>query len=367
MRSAKPIGSPVDNESRGSVRMKACPLIVFALILAFGPGAPVAVNAQTGVPAELADGLGAFQQGELDRALELFQAARARDDIPAWRGHALFWVARTQMALGEYDAAADTFDRFLDAYAEHPYLEEASYQRARIFQIQGATEAAIRRFADFTEAFPRSAFYPNALYWTGEALFTLGRLSEAERLFAEVTDNYPTSFRVEAARYRLDIIELSRREDELLRLLQWSHEEYLAAIETFQQRERSYQEALRSYRTRLAGLATDDFQAEIETLSARIAELEENLAERDERINFLLSELRLAREQSGAPTASAPTASAPTGAPPVETPGAPSATPEQVTATPSASEFELRESLLSLKAQALELQELILEQREEDR
>lgn len=334
--------------------------LVIPLLLVFAVVAPAAVYAQSGVPSELADGLGAFQDGNLDRALELFQAAGARDDIPAWRGHALFWIARTQMALGRYDRAADTFDLFLGEYSAHPYREEASYQRARIFQIQGATEAAIGRFTEFTEAFPESPFFPNALYWTGEALFSLGRLSEAERLFAEVTDNYPTSFRVEAARYRLDIIELTRREDELLRLLQWSHEEYLAAIETFQQRERSYQEALRSYRDRLTGLAGDDFQAELETLNARIAELEADLAERDERINFLLSELRLARENAGQPSAGA-------AGPQSDAPAAPADGPADAPADAptAASDMELRESLLTLKAQALELQELLLEQRED--
>lgn len=314
--------------------------ILIAFLLCAGT---LSVGAQTQVPDELASGLRAFQAGEFEEALEGFEAARSRDDIPAWDGHSLFWSARTQMALGRYESAANTFDLFLGRYSRHPYREEAAYQRARIFHIQDQYEAAIDRFMRFFDEFPDSEFYPNALYWTGEALFALGRLDEAQRLFAEVTERYPSSFRVEAARYRIDIIELARREEELLTLLQWSHEEYLSALETYQARERSYQEALRAYRERFAGLASEDFESEIRTLNARIAELEATVTERDARINDLLAQLRQASAEPDAdPSSSSPSVSAPT--------------PQ--------SDVELQETLLSLKAQALELQEILLEQGE---
>ncbi|MFW5684152.1 MAG: tetratricopeptide repeat protein [Spirochaetota bacterium] len=325
--------------------------LIIALLLCI----PLAlVGAQSDVPVELADGLRAFQAGELERALDEFEAALERDDIPAWRGHALFWAARTQMARGRYAAAADFFDTFLARFDAHPYREESLYQRARLFFIKEEYETAVQRFSAFIDSYPQSAFYPNALYWSGEALFELGRLDEAERLFAEVTDHYPSSFRVDAARYRLDVIELARRENELLRLLQWSHEEYLSALETFQQRERSYQEALRSYRDRLAGLATEDFRAEIAGLNARVEELEARVSERDERINELLAQLRQASASGGPGGTGSQT---------------PAQTPAPITNAGAASspeaDLELRETLLSLKAQALELQEILLDEQEE--
>lgn len=334
--------------------MKARIVIVLLLCIVVAGAGAQSADASRRVPVELADGLRAFQSGTLERALEFFEAAREREDIPAWRGHALFWSARTTMALGRYDEAADAFDFFLSEYGDHPYREEARYQRARVFYLAAEYETAVERFARFMNDYPQSDFYPNALYWTGESLFSLGRLDEAERLFAEVTETYPTSYRAEAARYRLDIVELSRRENELLTLLQWSHEEYLSALETFQRRERSFQEALRSYRTRLASLASEDFQAEIAALNERIGELETSLAERDQRINELLALLRQARadDEQAAPASSA------TG--PDET-DAPADEP-----APGPTDLELRETLLSLKAQALELQQLLLEQEEED-
>lgn len=301
-----------------------------------------AVYAQSAVPEELVEGLSAFEAEDFGQALEWFESARARDDIAPWRGHALFWSARTMMVRGDYEPAADTLDQFFGEYPAHPYLEEARYQRARIFYMQGQYEAAVRRFADFLEEYPQSDFYANGLYWTAEALFALGRLDEAERLFAEVADRYPASFRVEAARYRLDILEFARREQELLTLLQWSHEEYLAALEGFRVAEARYQEGLRSYRERLGRLATDDFRTEIEELHVRVAELEQAVRERDRQINDLLAELRRSR----LPT----------------TDGA----ADSATARPATSDVELREALLSLKAQALELQGVLLESERDD-
>ncbi|MFW5789525.1 MAG: tetratricopeptide repeat protein [Spirochaetota bacterium] len=342
--------------------MKARIIIVLLLCAGaatVGAQSTTASGDERQVPVELGEGLQAFQAGEFEQALELFDAARDREDIPAWHGHALFWSARTTMALGRYEQAADTLDVFLTEYDDHPYREEARYQRARVFHLDGDYQTAVERFTRFTNDYPDSEFYPNALYWSGESLFSLGRLDEAERLFTEVTDSHPTSYRFEAARYRLDIIELSRRENELLTLLQWSHEEYLAALETFQQRERSYQEALRSYRARLAGLATEDFRAEISSLNERVAELEESLAERDDRINELLSQLRRAR-------AGAADDSAPADAPQTGTDEADETTGEPRAEAPGAGDLELRETLLSLKAQALELQQQLLEQEENE-
>ncbi len=303
-----------------------------------------AICAQNAVPEELVEGLAAFESEAFEQALERFESARARDDIAPWRGHVLFWSARTMMVLGRYESAAETLDRFLGEYAGHPYEEEVRYQRARILFMQGRYEAAVRRFAEFLEAYPRSDFSANALYWAAEALFELGRLDEAERLFAEVTDRHPGSFRVEAARYRLDILEFARREQELLTLLQWSHEEYLAALEGFRAAETRYQEGLRSYRERLARLAADDFRTEIEELHARVAELEQMVRERDRRINDLLAELRQSRLPADDDEAIARENDRGRTGPP-----------------PTASDVELREALLSLKARALELQGVLLE------
>jgi TolA-binding protein len=327
----------------------------FLLVLAFAlSGGLVAAQEP---PADLVSALRAFQAGDYQSALSDLNQGIERDDAAPWLGHYRFWQGRTLMAANLLGDAADAFDLFLSRFPTHPYREEATYQRARLFYLTGEYEAAIDQFSLFAETYPDSSFYPNALYWTGESLFATGNINEAERLFAEVTERYPTSYRVEAARYRLDIIELSRRENELLTLLQWSHEEYLAALENFQQREQTYREALTSYRNRLASLATDDFEDEILALNDQIDSLESELLEKDVTIFELMSRIRQLEAGSGSPEVSTQT--------PADTSRTTTPTTETAaTVDPDATDLELRETLLDLKAQALELQRSLRDEME---
>ena len=271
-----------------------CRVCVFACVLLLGLAVGPAWT-QT-VPADLADGLRSFQANDFESALASFRAAAMQPG--PYQGHSQFWYARTLMALGRYDEAADGFDLLLGLYADHPYAEEATYQRARLFYIDGDYDVAIQRFGEFLQAYPHSQFAANALYWTAEALFATGHLDDARRLFQEVTERYPTSYRVEAAHYRLNIIDFTRRENELLTLLQWSHEEYLAALEQFQQREQAYQDALQSYRRRLTAVGSGEYQEQVNTLYDEIADLTAQISAKDERIAELEAQLRLAELQA---------------------------------------------------------------------
>lgn len=323
-------------------------MFTLALVFFWSTGAMFAQQ----TPGGLSEGLREYQAGNFQTALGAFEQAREEAAGTEFQPYAEFWVARSLMALGRYPEAADGFDLFRTEYPLHPYLEEATYQRARLFYLTGDYEAAVRMFADFEQAYPDSTFTANALYWSGESLFSLGRLPEARRLFEEVIEQYPTSFRVEAARYRKDIIDLKQRENELLTLLQWSHEEYLTALDDFRQKELSYQEALQAYRDRLRSLAAEDFQEEIDVLSARVAELEDTVAERDAQVNNLLAQLRQA--QSGAATTVQ--SASPADAQNTSTP----ATPASGDTTANAQ--SVQSELLSLKAAALELQRRLLDQ-----
>jgi TolA-binding protein len=244
-----------------------------------------------------------------------------------------------------------------------------------LFYLTAEYEAAVQGFGTFLEQFPESDFSANALYWTGEALFELGQLAESRRFFEEVTERYPTSYRVEAARYRQDVIDLEQREDELLTLMQWSHEEYLSALEEFRQKEIAYQEALQSYRDRLSSLAEEDFQQEIEVLTARVSELEDALALKDEQINELLAELRQAEARAdalleiSAAAAARQTVAEEEPAPVADTPattpvGTAAETPAET--PPPATTTSVQEELLSLRDAAVRLQQRLLQEGSEE-
>ncbi len=322
---------------------------VLLLVLLFGIASVSAQEAPSGLSA----GLREYQAGRFEAALAAFQEAGAASAGTEYEAYADFWVARSLMALSNYDEASDVFDLFLANFDPHPYREEATYQRARLFYLTEEYEAAVQRFSEFQASYPESDFAANALYWTGESLFALGLLSDSRRFFEEVTERYPTSYRVEAARYRQDVIDLKERENELLTLLRWSHEEYLSALDEFRQKELAYQEALQSYRDRLSTLAAEDFREEIQLLSAQIGELEASLAERDEQINELLAQLRQAQ------------VNATSGGAEQQDPAGPAV--RVVTDTPEDGESptttaSVQSELLSLKAAALELQQRLLQQ-----
>jgi hypothetical protein len=111
---------------------------------------------------------------------------------------------------------------------------------------------------------------PNAYFWIGESLYSLGRLEEAERVFAKVLRDYPQSYKAEAASYRLSLLEFKKREEELLRLLKWSHEEFLRTVEEYKRREKAYDQALAAYQQRVG--SPEQRQAEAKALEELKAE-----------------------------------------------------------------------------------------------
>jgi tetratricopeptide (TPR) repeat protein len=104
-----------------------------------------------------------------------------------------------------------------------------------------------------------------ALYWIGESLFSMGQLDRAHEIFTVITTEYPQSVKYEAASYRLSLINQKKVEGELLRLLQWSHEESLKTVEDYQRRERSYDQAIIAYQKRIADMLKDTRLADLET------------------------------------------------------------------------------------------------------
>jgi tetratricopeptide (TPR) repeat protein len=130
---------------------------------------------------------------------------------------------------------------------------EAIYLQGRVLHQQEEFEAAIREFQAFLAAYPASPFAANAWFWSAESLYGLGRLEEASVLYQKVIREYPTSAKVEAAQYKASLIGLTQREQELSRLLKWSHEEFLRTIEEYQRRQESSDQAIEALQKRISG------------------------------------------------------------------------------------------------------------------
>lgn len=170
------------------------------------------------------EGLRHFSESRWEEAQESFEQLVDHEQFAA---DALFWSGRSLLEQERYEPAIDQFQRLIEEYPEHPDAEEAAYQVGRAFFRKGDREQAIVEFEEFLREFPDSDFAGNALYWSGESLMALGRFDEARVLFEQVVTEHPRSYRAEAARYRMELIELGARERELLELLRWSSEEQL--------------------------------------------------------------------------------------------------------------------------------------------
>jgi TolA-binding protein len=239
-------------------------LTIFAFLLVEALGWAQAGNAE----AELKAGLLAFQQQQYQQALQSFR--RIIDEEAAQAPDAEYWSAMTYMALEMLEEADRTLEHYLARYPGHALAAEAQYQKTRLLFLERDYENALQASYEFMRSNPGSPLVPNAYFWIGESLYSLGRLEEAERVFAKVLRDYPQSYKVEAASYRLSLLEFKKREEELLRLLKWSHEEFLRTVEEYQRREKAYDQALTAYQQRVG--SPEQRQAEAKALEELKAE-----------------------------------------------------------------------------------------------
>ena len=172
-------------------------------------------------------GLDYLEEGEFQQAQAIFSVLRNDNNFANIHADANYWFAQSALASGDLESARDGFDRFIAQFGDHPRNIEAHYHRARLNYSLGEYHQAIESLATFRERYPTSDFVGNSYYWSGEAHLALGERSEAMRMFRTVLEEYPLSFRVESARHKLSLIDVSQREEELLDILRWSHEEYL--------------------------------------------------------------------------------------------------------------------------------------------
>jgi TolA-binding protein len=282
--------------------------ILLVLALAAALAGPLA--AQTARPSgALAEGIDHYQAGRYDQALISFRGiVLAQTDDPQ-KPAAYFWLSKTNLAAGRIDDAARNLEYYLASWPNAADRAEAVYLQGRVLHQQEEFEAAIQIFRSFLAEYPASPFAANAWFWSAESLYGLGRLEEASVIYQKVIREYPTSAKVEAAQYKASLIGLKLREQELSRLLKWSHEEFLRTMEEYQHRQESSDQAIEALQKRLAGgsagatsattassttapdKAFDELRAELErknaeasALAARISELEGQLAAANEAV-----------------------------------------------------------------------------------
>ena len=251
--------------------------LVLSLILTAGVAPLVAGDPAPDSP--LALGQAAYAQGDYLAALTQFQKLVA-DPEARNQADPFLWLAKTYFAVLDTKNAALNLDYYLQNFPKDPGRTEGLYLQARILYSDGDYPHAIQAFAQYLDLAPTGDQVPNALFWMAESAFALGHYDEASNLYTKIVQGYPSSFKLEASRYRLSVIDLRHREEELLKLLQWSHSEALNSAEEFQRREKAYQQSLAAYQKRVLDLQSSD-------LGAKVATLEESNRQKDSQIAAL--------------------------------------------------------------------------------
>lgn len=305
----------------------------------------ITIHAQTlpdvppGPSDNLRRGIELFADGKYADALAYFDSIFMDPKAGQLRAEGAYWSAITLLAAGDPKAAEKAIESFMAAFPGHPRSAELSYQKARAAFLQKDYERAVKGFQAYIASYPTGESLAAAVYWAAESLYALGRLEEAEGLYKAIGERFPDSAKAEAAKYRLGLIQFKYREDELLTLLKWSHEESLRIIEEFQRREKAYEQALEVYQKRYGeakrGVAQTQATLEEQVASLKLAmdDLARRLQEKDAKVAEL---------EKAASTASAP---------------APVSTPAASIAAASPSDAEL----LAMKERALSLMQFYLE------
>ncbi len=328
--------------------------VLLALLLASLAGPFLAAQAAPPDP-RLGAGIAAFGSDRYREALDQFSSLLADPRAGELKSEASYWSILSYVALGDGLAAEKAIDAYLSAWPDGERRADLLYQRGRLLYARGEFDPALASFSEFVSSAPEHSLIPSALYWGGECLYSLGRLEEADRVFSVVIERFPNSVKVEASRYRREVIGLESRERELLRLLSWSHEESLKAAEDFRFRERSYEDTLAAYQRqtaeaqRLAGLASPELKARIAELSAQLAASQAEL----DKAKAALEDARRQAELAAQVQARPPTVASPLSPAPATSPAAPG----QAVVT----EGNLLNQALDAKRRALDLLAFYLE------
>jgi len=229
-------------------------------------------------------GLNNFSKGNYTIALSDFRDIILDSENEEIHGTAYYWIARAYMAQNLLEKAENNLDFFILNFAGNKLYPDAVYQKARLLFRKGEYDNSVQFFYKFIESYPEHPYVSNSYFWIAESLFELGHLEEAKIIYSMIIREYPKSYKLEAAKYKLSLITLKFRENELLKLLRISHEEYLKALEDFQQREKTYEQTISDYQRKLVSTSSEDQQS-------LIIEMQQNNLEKDNSLASLKKQI----------------------------------------------------------------------------
>ncbi len=235
----------------------------------------------------------AFLDKEYNNAINYFENA-LKESRSDYKPLIYYWKGQSYMSLENLKKAEEIFDLIISTYPETIEAVNSLYQKGRISFKEKKYEQTIEKMHNFLKKSDKNRLNGNAYFWIGESLFVLGHRNDALFFFNKVVNEYPESYKYEASAYRAELIKLGKREEELLKLIKWSHEESLRERESFIKNEKEYNQAVLAYQRKLASISDEDIKAELlnlkeinNILKKQITALNSKLEEKEKEIDIL--------------------------------------------------------------------------------
>lgn len=104
---------------------------------------------------------------------------------------------------GDYKASREKFQRYLEAFPNSKYSENAQYWIGESYYKEKNYERAIVAYDDLVKKYPDGSKAPAALLKQGMAFSALGDKKNAKIIFKKVVERYPKSEQAETAKKKL--------------------------------------------------------------------------------------------------------------------------------------------------------------------
>ena len=137
-------------------------------------------------------GRSAFIAGDYQAAINAFNEYTSSHQLAAIPAELHLMLGRAYRAIGNFDAAAVTFQVIIDQYSQDPLFGEALLERGRTRFLAGDIPAAIRIYLSIADTYDYLEQAAGEALWRAGYLYgTSGEADLSRRVFVRLADSYP--------------------------------------------------------------------------------------------------------------------------------------------------------------------------------
>ncbi|KPJ89388.1 MAG: hypothetical protein AMS17_02160 [Spirochaetes bacterium DG_61] len=153
-----------------------------------------------------------FQRDRYEEALIEFRRLLTDMGSKQYAAACYYYIGSALFQMKGYIEAEKNMKIVIERFSESPYSSPALYLLGRLSFLQGRLQESIGIFDRYVKNYPTREYADNSLYWKAEALLGLGERSDAKDVLQELLERYPKGNKVEAARFKLRLLELQEQQ-----------------------------------------------------------------------------------------------------------------------------------------------------------